>query len=59
MAEPSLVEGIPYAKVKHLAEEARSLHANNLKDNPPPKGLQEFKLSQEWYTVGRKRLLEE
>ncbi len=34
-----LVEGIPYAKVKHLAEEARSLHANNLKDNPPPKRL--------------------
>src|SRR5229473_3120213 len=32
-----MVEGIPYAKVKHLAEEARSLHANNLKDNPPPK----------------------
>ncbi len=34
-----LVEGIPYAKVKHLAEEARSLHATNLKDFPTPKRL--------------------
>jgi TnpA family transposase len=34
-----LIEGIPYAKVKHLAEEARSLHATNLKDNPPPKRI--------------------
>jgi hypothetical protein len=34
-----LVEGIPYTKVKHLAEEARSLHANNLKETPLPKRL--------------------
>jgi TnpA family transposase len=34
-----LVEGVPYTKVKHLAEEARSLHATNLKDFPIPKRL--------------------
>lgn len=27
-----LIEGIPYAKVKHFAEEAHALHATNLKD---------------------------
>ena len=34
-----VVEGIPYAKVKHLAEEARSLHATNLWDIAAPKRL--------------------
>ena len=34
-----LVEGIRSAKVKHLAEEARSLHATNLWDFPAPKRL--------------------
>ncbi len=33
------VEGIRSAKVKHLAEEARSLHATNLWDFPAPKRL--------------------
>jgi hypothetical protein len=34
-----VMEGIPYAKVKHLAEEARSLHATNLWDVAAPKRL--------------------
>ncbi len=34
-----LVEGLRHAKVKHLAEEARSLHATNLWDFTAPKRL--------------------
>src|SRR6266496_3228628 len=32
-----VLEGIPYAKIKHLAAEARVLHATNLWDFTPPK----------------------
>src|SRR6266567_4768931 len=32
-----VLKGIPYAKIKHLAEEARALHATNLWDFTPPK----------------------
>ncbi|GHO63564.1 hypothetical protein KSC_024560 [Ktedonobacter sp. SOSP1-52] len=32
-----VLEGIPYAKIKHLAAETRALHATNLWDFTPPK----------------------
>ncbi len=32
-----VLKGIPYAKIKHLAAEARALHATNLWDFTPPK----------------------